>query len=155
MHKCLKNSIVFKDVIFYLRWYNVIRWSSHICKKSSFLSFFSFLVKFSEWHKGSGRVKLTKCDKVEWGENLWKWHTFCMAHLWFVILLPYYLYWENVTSYEKFSHNLTFEVQILLKIPAFQYLMKVSKYWKIAEFPKIYIEMKNRKTFYKAKQQAA
>ena len=60
-----------------------------------------------------------------------------------------------MTSYEKFSHNLTFEVQILLKIPAFQYLMEVSKYWKIAEFPKIYIEMKNRKTFYKAKQQAA
>ena len=28
-------------------------------------------MKFSEEHRGSGRVKLTKCDKVEWDE---KWH---------------------------------------------------------------------------------
>ena len=46
-----------------------ISWSSHICKKSFSLSFYSFLVKFTEWHRGSGRVKLTKCDKVEWGEK--------------------------------------------------------------------------------------
>ena len=46
--KLSKNSCVFKDVIFYLLWYNVIRWSSHIFKKSSFLSFYSFLVKFRE-----------------------------------------------------------------------------------------------------------
>ena len=50
------------------------------------------------------RVKLTKCDKVEWGE---KWHyasdiLFEWSH---VILLPYhFLYCEKVTSYEKFSH---------------------------------------------------
>ena len=44
-------SIVFKDVIFYLVWYYPMRWSSPICKKSSFLSFYSFLVKFSEWHR--------------------------------------------------------------------------------------------------------
>ena len=31
-----KNSIVLKDLIFYLLWYNVIRWRCHICKKSSF-----------------------------------------------------------------------------------------------------------------------
>ena len=32
-HKCAsKNSIVSKDVIFYLLWYKVIRWSSQICK---------------------------------------------------------------------------------------------------------------------------
>ena len=43
-----KNSIVSKDLVFYLLWYNMIRWSSHICKKSSFLSFYIFLVKFSE-----------------------------------------------------------------------------------------------------------
>ena len=43
-----KNSVVYQDVIFHLLWYNVIRWSSHIRKKSSFLSFYSFLVKFNE-----------------------------------------------------------------------------------------------------------
>ena len=64
-----KNSIVFKDVIFCLRWYNVICWSSHICKKSFSLPFYSFLGKFCEWHRGNGTVKLTKCDKVEWDEK--------------------------------------------------------------------------------------
>ena len=45
-----KNSVVSKDAIFYLLWYNVIRWSSHIYKKSffPFYSFSSFLVKFNE-----------------------------------------------------------------------------------------------------------
>ena len=47
IHTCVsKNSIVSKDAIFYLLWYNVISWSSHICKKY-FFSFYSFLVKFS------------------------------------------------------------------------------------------------------------
>ena len=32
-----KNSLGSKDVIFYLVWYNVIRWSSYICKKTYFL----------------------------------------------------------------------------------------------------------------------
>ena len=44
IHTCVsKNSVVSKDIIFYLFWYNAIRWNSHICKKSSFLSFHSFL----------------------------------------------------------------------------------------------------------------
>ena len=43
-----KNSVVYQDVIFYLLLYNVIRWSSHIRKKSSFLSFYNFLVKFNK-----------------------------------------------------------------------------------------------------------
>ena len=49
-HMLSKNSIASKDLIFYLLWYNVIRWSrtSHICKISYFLSFYSFLVKFRE-----------------------------------------------------------------------------------------------------------
>ena len=38
-----KNTILPKDVIFYLFWYYVIRWSSHIYKKPSFLSFHSLL----------------------------------------------------------------------------------------------------------------
>ena len=31
-----KNSVVSKDVIFYLLWYNTIRWSSHICRNLLF-----------------------------------------------------------------------------------------------------------------------
>ena len=42
---------------------------SDMLKQPYSLSFYNFLVKFSEWHRGRGRVKLTKCDKVEWGEN--------------------------------------------------------------------------------------
>ena len=43
---CVSTSwVVYHDVIFYLLCNNVIYWSSHICKKSSFLSFYSFLVK--------------------------------------------------------------------------------------------------------------
>ena len=30
---------------------------------------YSFLVKFSEKHRGSDRVKLRKIDKVEWGQK--------------------------------------------------------------------------------------
>ena len=63
-----KNSIVSQDLIFYLLWYKVIPWSIHLPKKSYF-SFYSFLLKFSEWHRGSVRVKLTKCDIAEWGEK--------------------------------------------------------------------------------------
>ena len=64
-----KYSIMFRDITFFLRWYNVIHWSSHIYKKSYSLSFYSFLAKFTEWHRGSGIVKLKKCDKVKWGEK--------------------------------------------------------------------------------------
>ena len=44
MHTCVsKNAIVSKHVIFYLLRYNVIKWSSHIYRKYSFLSFHSLL----------------------------------------------------------------------------------------------------------------
>ena len=36
-----KNSIVSKDLIFYLLWFNAIRWSSHICKNFFSHSLFS------------------------------------------------------------------------------------------------------------------
>ena len=48
-----------------------------------------------------------------------------------------------MTFYEKFSQNLTLEVQIVWKISAFQC-------YKINEFPKISIKMINCKAFYKA-----
>ena len=73
-------------------------------QKIFFLSFYCFLVKFSEYHRGSDRVKLTKCDNVEWGDKchyaseiLFEWP---MSNLLFYCHVI--LYWEKVTSYEKF-----------------------------------------------------
>ena len=43
-----ENSVVFKNVIFYILWLNVMCWSRNICEKSSFASFYSFLVTFRE-----------------------------------------------------------------------------------------------------------
>ena len=61
------------------------------------------------------------------------------------------LYWEKVTSYEKFSHNLTLEVQICLEnFSVLMLQMEVSKCWKMLEFQKIPIKMKNSETFYEA-----
>ena len=54
-----------------------------------------------------------------------------------------------MTSYEKFSHNITLEVQIFQTFNVSMLLMKVLKYWKIVEFRKTSIKMKNWKTFYK------
>ena len=101
-----------------IKWYKV-KWSSHICKKSSFFSFYSFLVKLSEWHRGSVRVKLTKCDKVEWSE---KCHyasdiRFEWLHVWFVILLSYYFILEE----SDFLWKIYEKVQIVWKISVCQY----------------------------------
>ena len=115
-------------MIFYLRWYNVIRWSSHICKRSSFLSFYSFLVKFSEWHRGSGGVKLTKLHGVK---SAIKQVTYFLNGLMFNLLFYCHiiLYWEKVTFYEKCCHN---PIEIL----------------KNSWIPKISLKMKNCNTFY-------
>ena len=97
-----KNSVVYHDVIFYLPWYNVIRWSNHIRKKS-------FLF-----------VKLTKCDEFEWGEKCHYQVTYFLnGSIFNLFFCHIVLHWEKVTSYEKFSHNITPEVQIAWKISAF------------------------------------
>ena len=38
------------------------------------------------------------------------------------------LYWEKVTSYQKFSHNLTFEVPILLHLWEKSFLVEIYRY---------------------------
>ena len=133
-----KNSIVFKDTVFYLRWYNMMRWSRHICEKSSFLSFCSFLVKFSEWHKGSGRVNFTKYDQVEWGENchyasdiFFEWPPSLICY--FIAILFYIVRKWLTNCLENFSVSI---------------LDESIENWKIAEFPKISIDMRSRKAFY-------
>ena len=90
-----------------------------------------------------GRWK-SKINKVRhrwmgWKMPLCKWYTFWITP-WLILLFCWHilLYWEQVTSYEKFSNNRTLEVPILRKISAFQcYWWKVSKCWKILKFPKI------------------
>ena len=138
--KASKNSIMFRDVSFFLRWYNVIHWSSHIYKKSSFLSCYSFLVKFSEWHRGSDIVKMKKCDKVEWGEKCYyasdvifngpKFNLLFYCHI--------ILNWEKVLWSPNFLEN--FSASVLM--------MKVSKYRKIVEFRKISVKMEHCKIIY-------
>ena len=56
-----KNSIVSEDVIFYLFWYKVIRWSSHIPKKSSFLIIVSWWSLLNE----TGEVLNEKLNGVK------------------------------------------------------------------------------------------
>ena len=101
-----KNSIVFSDVTFFLRWYNVIQWSSHIYKKSSFLSFYSFLVKFSElMAQGKCYSKIEKVRQSWMGLKMpsCKWHNFgSMFNLLFYCHII--LYWEKVFFHKKFSH---------------------------------------------------
>ena len=71
--RCVHNAI------FYLLWYNVIHWSNHTYKKSSFLSFNNLLFSVNN----TGKV-MSKTDKVwyrwrEWKMPLCKLHTFWMA----------------------------------------------------------------------------
>ena len=126
-----------------------IRWSSHICKKSSLLSFYSFSVKFSEWHRGSVRVKVTKCDKVKWSE---KCHyasdiPFEWLHVWFVVSLSYYFILRESDFLRNLAIILPFKSKLSGKFQRCNTLLKVSKYWKIVELRKISINSKNCKTF--------
>ena len=107
IHVCLKIQFSLKMLFFFfffdITWYAEAKSKNVICKKSSFL-----LVRESD------REKLTKCDEVEWNEKchyassiLFEWcHTFYC----YIILL-----WEKVTSFEKFSRNLTLKVLCYLQ----------------------------------------
>ena len=140
---------MFKDVIFYLVWYYPIRWSSPICKKSSFLSFYSFLVKFSEWHREvveQNWQSVTKLNRVKKAiMQVTFWMDPCLI-CYFIFILFYterkWLLMRNLPIILPLKSKLSgnFSVSILL--------MKVSECWKIVEFRKISIKMKNCKTFY-------
>ena len=74
-----KNAIASKDTIFYLLWYNVVRWSSNIYKKSSFLSFHSLLFLVNNAMRGQSKIEKVWHRLMEWKMPLYKWHTFWMA----------------------------------------------------------------------------
>ena len=69
MYACAsKNAMLSKDVVFFLVWYNMIRWSSHIYRKSSFLSSHSLLFLVKK-HRGGHKIKMKKSDTGQWGEK--------------------------------------------------------------------------------------
>ena len=72
-----KNSVVYQDAIFYLLWYNVIRWSSHISKNLLFsLSTVSLwsLVNNKGQVLGWNWQSVTKVNGVK--NVIMKWHNF-------------------------------------------------------------------------------
>ena len=80
---------------------------------------------------------------------LCEWHTFWMVPwlICYFIVMSFcierkWLLMRNLAIILHLKSLENFYVSILS--------MKVSKYWKIVEFPKTSIEMKNRKTYYKA-----
>ena len=80
VYKCVsKNANASKDTIFYLLWYNVVRWSSNIYKKSSFLSFHSLLFLVNNAMRGQIKIEKVSHRLMEWKMPLYKWHTFWMA----------------------------------------------------------------------------
>ena len=119
-----------KDVIFCLLWYNVIRWSSHICKKSSFLSFYSFLFLVNNTGKmiEENWQSVTKVNGVK---NAIMQVIYFLNGPMFNLLFHCHiiLCWEKMTSYEKFSHNLTLEVQVVWNFQKFQLKWKIVKYF--------------------------
>ena len=132
-----KNSVVYHDVIFYLLWYNVIRWSSHMRKKSSFLF-----------------VKLTKCDKFEWVEKSHYLMTYFLNGpivnllLFFAILFYIERKWLLM---KNFVAILPLKSKLSGKFQRFNVIAidRSIKMLKIVEFSKTSIKTKNYKIFYK------
>ena len=134
-------------MIFYLLWHNVIRWSSHICKKS-----FSHSID-SLWNlvNDTGDVmeydwqKVTKLNGVK---NAIMQVTYFLNGSMFNLLFccHFVLYWEKVASYEKFNHK----SKLYGKFQRFNAINGSVEMLKIVEFLKISIKMKNCKTFYEA-----
>ena len=96
-----KNAILSKDEIFYLPWYNVIRWSSHIYKIYSFLSFHSLRFSVNNTRKATKKNSENE-TQVEWNGmgNLIMQVTYffndSMANLLFHCHI--FRYWKKVTS---------------------------------------------------------
>ena len=127
IHTCVSiNSIVPKDLIFYFLWYNVIRWSSHFCKKSSFLSFYSFLV----WQS--------------WKMPLCKWYTFWMPpclNSYFIVILSY------IERKWLLMRNLATMLPLKSKSYLVQILVQKFPYRVIQRFTGICIQIASRMQF--------
>ena len=99
IHTCVsQSSCLSKDEIFYLLWYNVIRWSGHICNTWEWLSKID-----KAWQSGIG-----------WKISLCKWHTFWMAQClicYFIVMLYYiekkWLLMRNLATMLPLKFNLS------------------------------------------------
>ena len=127
-----------------------VKWhaeSAIYAKKSSFLSFHSFLLL-----SRSNRVKFTEFDKGEWGE---KCHyasdiLFNCSHVSFVILLSYYFIlsecgflWEFLPT--LLDTILPLKSKLSEKFQLLMLCMEVSECRNIVEFLKLSIKIKNYK----------
>ena len=128
IHMCVsKNSIVFKEVIFYLLWYN--RDTQSYMQQIFFSLILQFLSEVSESNKGIDRVKLAKCDKVEWGKKCryTYWMDPCLICCFIAILFYIERRWllmRDLTTSQNCMDN--FSVLMLE--------MEVLKCWKMVEF---------------------
>ena len=158
IHTCVSKSlIVSKDLIFYLIWYNVILWGINICKKSYFLSFYSFLVNFSEKHNGSDRIKLRKWQSwMAWKMLLCKWHSFWMAPrliFHFIVILFYterkWIIIKNIATILTLKSKLCGNFSVLML------WMKHKNGQKQLNFQKFHLKWKTKKHFTSPKQRVA
>ena len=106
IHVSLKIQLCLK--MWFSTFFDIMRYAEEVIygKKFSFLSFYSFLVKFTEWHRGSGRVKLTKCDKVERGEQCHYASGILFEWPYYFIVILFYIWrkWLLVTNLAKILH---------------------------------------------------
>ena len=107
------------------------------------------IVCYFWWIGGGDRVKLTKCDTGKWAEQChMQVSSFLndpMANLLFYCHII--LYWKKVTSLEIYPRSYPWSQSCLESSSVSMLLMEVLKYWKIVEFPKTSIKMKNFKIF--------
>ena len=108
-----KNSIVSKDMIFYLLWHNVLLWNSHIYKKSSFLSFYSFLFLVNNTGKWQSKIARVWQKWMGWKMPLCKLHIFWMAPclICYFIVLLFYIEWKWLLL-RNLTHNVNHSLSI-------------------------------------------
>ena len=124
-----KNAIVSKDTICYLLWYNVIRCSSHIYKKPSFLALhsLSFLVNNTKEVIDENWESVTQ---VNGKKNVIMQVTYFLNDS--VLNIMFYChvitYWQRVPPLEKFNRSLTcLSLNCLENFIVLMLLMEISK----------------------------
>ena len=136
-------------MIFYLLWHNVIRWRSHICKKSVFnpkifLSWWSLVNNTEEVMEYNWR-SVTKLNGVK---NAIMQVIYIVNGPMFNLLFCCHIvwYWEKVASYKECNHK----SKLYGKFQRFDAIDGSTERLKMVKFAKISIKMKNCKTFYEA-----
>ena len=94
---------------------------------------------------------MTKCNKVIWGEtSLCKWHTYFWMTpylIWYFLAIIFYIERKWLLM-RNLATILSLKSKLCGKFQRLQ--MEVSKCWKVVEFQKNSIKMKNSETLYEA-----